>query len=69
MIIHKMRCGFLLFLMCFFVLLTGCSSKQANDNFEKQIVIAVAEDVGVEQLDANSYDGLIAAFPMVYDSW
>jgi peptide/nickel transport system substrate-binding protein len=45
---------------------TGC--EKTNEKPEKQISVAVSMDVGVDQLDANSYDGLFIAFPMIYDS-
>ncbi|MCR4435106.1 MAG: nickel ABC transporter substrate-binding protein [Clostridiales bacterium] len=40
------------------------TGQSAND---KQLVVAVSTDVGVDQLDAASYKGLIQAYPMIYD--
>lgn len=47
----------------------ACARNDAGESEkEKKLVVAVSSDVQVDQLDAASYNGLIQAYPMLYDS-
>lgn len=59
------------FVLCFVVLslLAACTSKKVEEKPNvKQMTVAVAQDVGADQLDSASYKGLLTAYPMIYDS-
>jgi len=56
--------------MLLVAILTGCATKTGVSEKEKggELTVAVAQDPGFDQLDAASYNGLIQAYPMIYDS-
>jgi peptide/nickel transport system substrate-binding protein len=60
----------LFIVMLLVAILTGCTTKTGVSEKEKggELTVAVAEDPGFDQLDAASYNGLIQAYPMIYDS-
>ncbi|HHW41681.1 MAG TPA: nickel ABC transporter, nickel/metallophore periplasmic binding protein [Syntrophomonadaceae bacterium] len=66
---YKFLISFLI-LMLLVAVLNGCAKKTSVSVKEKggEITVAVAEDPGFDQLDAASYNGLIQAYPMIYDS-
>ncbi|SFG57628.1 peptide/nickel transport system substrate-binding protein [Desulfotomaculum arcticum] len=63
------------FLLALLVLLmvfgAGCGGdrQEAEEKTapDQELVVAVSGDVGVDRLDAASYEGLIQAYPMIYD--
>lgn len=46
----------------------GYEAKAISKSAGKQLTIAVSTDVGADKLDAASYNGMIQAYTMVYDS-
>lgn len=66
-------CISFLLLVLFIISIPGCGTKTGLPGKERgevpqEIVVAASQDIGVEQLDAASYNGLIQAYPMIYDS-
>lgn len=69
--LQKQKIIFTLMVVLLMVSLMGCTQKAletTQGTKEKQVVVAVSSDVGVDQLDAASYQGLIQTYPMIYDS-
>jgi len=61
----------ILFVFVIIIVLTGCNAEKdssAEGGPGKQVVIAVASDPALDQLDAGAYKGSIEVHPMVYDS-
>ncbi|KEQ21732.1 nickel ABC transporter substrate-binding protein [Paenibacillus tyrfis] len=71
----------LILLSALLVFVTGCSAGDkggashtaegtgsAGATGDKQVVVAVASDPGIDQLDAGTYKGSIQVHPMIYDS-
>lgn len=60
------------------ILLWGCGKTPAGDSQSKssdataqspkQVTVAVAQDIEVGKLDASSYNGLMQAYPLLYDA-
>lgn len=61
--------GTMLLILAFVLVTTGCTKVTSGSaKSDKEIVIAVSTDVGIDQMDAGSYKGNMAAYPMIYDS-
>ena len=61
--------GIMLLIVAFILVTTGCTKVTSGSaKSDKEIVIAVSTDVGIDQMDAGSYKGNMAAYPMIYDS-
>ncbi|MCM3341129.1 ABC transporter substrate-binding protein [Paenibacillus sp. MER TA 81-3] len=57
-------------LMLAVIVIAGCAkeSSEAAPSEAKQITVASSTDSGINRLDAASYEGMMQAYPLIYDS-